>query len=65
MNSDNIFFSTLQIASFQICNSGIQTKIKDFLEAKHDVNLKKQGGGKRSKLRGLAKLEDANHAGTK
>ncbi len=43
----------------------IVENINNWIEAKNEVDMKKQGGSKKGKLKGLAKLEDANLAGGK
>ena len=45
--------------------SDITYNINQWMEAKAKVELERTGGGKGRKLRGLAKLDDANQAGLK
>ncbi|XP_034249595.1 DNA topoisomerase 2 isoform X2 [Thrips palmi] len=68
---------TLQVKSFgskpnltekffkQVDKMGIVESIQAWAKFKESTDLKKQSGKKSSKLRGVAKLEDANDAGTK
>ena len=44
--------------------SGVVDNILSFAKFKQGQALKRQGGSKKSKLTGIAKLDDANHAGT-
>lgn len=49
----------------KVINSGITENIMAFARAKQSLQLKKTDGTKRSRLSGIAKLDDANNAGTK
>jgi DNA topoisomerase-2 len=44
--------------------SGVIDNILSWAKFKQNAELKKKGGSKRSKLIGITKLDDANHAGT-
>lgn len=48
-----------------VSNSGVLDAIMNFAQFKQDQLLKKTDGNKRSRMLGIAKLDDANHAGTK
>ena len=48
----------------QVDKSGVVDAILSFAKFKQGQALKRQGGTKKSKLTGIAKLDDANHAGT-
>lgn len=44
--------------------SGVVDNILSWAKFKQNAELKKKGGSKKSKLMGITKLDDANHAGT-
>jgi DNA topoisomerase-2 len=48
-----------------VIKSGVVDNILSFAKYKQDQDLKKTDGKKRSRVQGIAKLEDANKAGTK
>lgn len=46
-------------------NEGIMEKFLSLIKNKQDAVLKKSDGTKKNRITGIAKLDDANHAGTK
>jgi DNA topoisomerase-2 len=48
----------------QVEKSGVVDEILSFAKFKQNKAMKRHGGVKKSKLTGIAKLDDANHAGT-
>ena len=51
--------------SLPVLNSGVMDSILNFAQFKQDQLMKKTDGHKRSRMLGIAKLDDANQAGTK
>ena len=49
----------------QLCDSGLSVKVLQFSEFKDNSLVKKTNGTKKSKLRDIPKLDDANWAGTR
>lgn len=49
----------------KVMKSGVLENIMNWAKYKQDLALKKTDGAKRSRLSGIAKLDDANNAGTK
>lgn len=48
-----------------VINSGVIDSVLSFAQYKQDQLMKKSDGTKRSRMLGIAALDDANHAGTK
>ena len=49
----------------KVKKSGIVENVLHWAKSKQDLMLKKTDGSKRSRITGITKLDDANHAGTK
>lgn len=49
----------------RVLKSGVVEMILEFTRAKQSAELKKTDGNKKSRITGISKLDDANHAGTR